>query len=201
MEQTFLISELPSITVDENNLMDVLMLENDTETGKATVFQMFQACVAYYMSNPAFGADITRAVNAYIDEHGIGELTAKAAALAARPIGSWYWSDDPTEPSVLFGGVWERMHGRVLYAEDENHPVGSEGGSETVQLTIEEMPSHTHKVRYVGGKAGGVYGGQPGTSADASPAYNQLLVAKEGGDQPHENMMPWHASYLWRRTA
>lgn len=121
--------------------------------------------------------------------------------LRAHPVGSYYWSDDPTDPSTLFGGVWESVHGRVLYAEDETHPAGTEGGKETVQLTTAEMPSHSHKVRYVGNSANGMYGGQPGTSVNRDPDYNYYILEKEGGDQPHENMMPYHATYVWRRTA
>lgn len=61
-----------------------------------------------------------------------------------RPVGSYYWSDDPTEPSELFGGTWERIRGKFIYAEDDDIPAGSTGGEKTHTLTVDEMPTHTH---------------------------------------------------------
>lgn len=34
--------------------------------------------------------------------------------LASHPVGSYYWSDDPTDPGTLFGGTWERFVGKML---------------------------------------------------------------------------------------
>lgn len=75
-----------------------------------------------------------------------------------------------------------------------------QGGEAEHTLTIDEMPSHTHKVRYVGDNAGGIYGGQPGTSTDASPEYNTYFIANEGGDEAHNNMPPYITRYCWERT-
>lgn len=105
------------------------------------------------------------------------------------------------DPSDLLGyGTWFQIADRFLLASGTRQ-VGDSGGEETHTLTIEEMPSHTHKVRYVGNSANGVYGGQPGTSVNRDPVYNQILVAKEGGDQPHNNMPPYFVVNIWLRTA
>lgn len=119
----------------------------------------------------------------------------------AHPVGSYYWSSEPTNPSGLFGGTWERIEDKFIFAASSNHPIGEDDGFETITLTINEMPSHSHKVRYVGRQAGGVYGGQPGTSVDAEPNYNWLVLAPEGGGQPHNNMPPYITAYCWHRTA
>lgn len=116
------------------------------------------------------------------------------------PVGSVYISASDTPPGKLFGGVWEQIKGRFLYAEDDEHPAGSTGGEATHTLTVGEMPSHAHKVRYVGGAAGGIYGGQPGTSENAQPAYNEQILASEGGDQPHNNMPPYYVVNMWKRV-
>lgn len=116
------------------------------------------------------------------------------------PVGSVYISASDTPPGKLFGGVWEQIKGRFLYAEDDEHPAGSTGVEATHTLTVDEMPSHAHKVRYVGGAAGGIYGGQPGTSENAQPAYNELILASEGGDQPHNNMPPYYVVNMWKRV-
>ena len=62
----------------------------------------------------------------------------------AHPVGSWYASDDPTDPSELFEGTtWVRLTGKKgLIACTDDLPVGSEGGSDV--LTEAMLPAHTH---------------------------------------------------------
>lgn len=70
---------------------------------------------------------------------------AKAEAiLAAHPVLSYYMSDDPTDPGTLFGGTWARIKDRFLWAMGDSDTVGATGGSKTVTLTSNQMPSHTH---------------------------------------------------------
>ena len=65
-----------------------------------------------------------------------------------HPVGSYYTSDKDTEPSKIFGfGTWERVKGVVLLgADEETYPAGSEGGEASHQLTVDELPQHTHRV-------------------------------------------------------
>lgn len=105
------------------------------------------------------------------------------------------------DPSGLVGyGTWFQIADRFLLASGTRQ-VGDSGGEETHTLTTDEMPSHSHKVRYVGNGANGVYGGQPGTSVDAEPNYNGLILAPEGGGQPHNNMPPYFVVNIWLRIA
>lgn len=67
------------------------------------------------------------------------------------PVGSIYMSVNSTNPQTLFGGTWQRIQGRFLFAADSKHAAGSTGGEETHQLTVDEMPSHTHK-QSIGGE-------------------------------------------------
>ena len=65
------------------------------------------------------------------------------------PVGSIYTSINATNPSTLFGGVWEQIaSGRTLVGVDtsqtEFNTVKKIGGSKTVALTVSQMPSHTH---------------------------------------------------------
>ena len=87
------------------------------------------------------------------------------------------------------------LKGKVPVGLDSNDTdfdtLGETGGEKTHTLTVNEMPSHTHKVRYVGNYANGIAGGQPGTSRDATPGYNELILAKEGGSQAHNNLQPY----------
>lgn len=65
---------------------------------------------------------------------------------AIYPVGSIYITTAATDPSSLFGvGRWERIgSGRGLIDAGSGFPAGSTGGSETRQLSINEMPAHSH---------------------------------------------------------
>ena len=67
----------------------------------------------------------------------------KGALNAIYPIGSIYMSMNGTNPSQLFGGTWEQIIGRFLWAT--NSTPGLTGGSKNHTLTVEEMPTHTHQ--------------------------------------------------------
>lgn len=60
------------------------------------------------------------------------------------PIGSIYMSVNDVDPSILFGGTWERIKDKFLLCSGDTYTLGSEGGEATHTLTISEMPSHTH---------------------------------------------------------
>lgn len=57
-----------------------------------------------------------------------------------HPVGSYYFSDDPTSPASIFGGEWEKLSDVFLRAGNDT----SAGGSDTVSLSVENMPGHTH---------------------------------------------------------
>lgn len=84
----------------------------------------------------------------YAKKDELSSLIAAAVAeakLAAYPVGSIYCSIDSTDPGTLFGGTWVAIGaGRALVAAGGGFAVGSEGGSDTHTLTVEEMPSHAH---------------------------------------------------------
>lgn len=84
--------------------------------------------------------------------------------LQAHPIGSYYWSDSPTNPAILFGGTWTQIKDKFVIAVGDNHTVNTSYGSNTKNLahthtsaahthttgnhtlTIAEMPNHTHTI-------------------------------------------------------
>lgn len=112
--------------------------------------QKNEACAAVTAqeaaSIQAIEADSVLAGYAKKDE--LSSLIAAAVAeakLAAYPVGSIYCSIDSTDPGALFGGTWAAIGaGRALVAAGGGFAVGSEGGSDTHTLTVEEMPSHAH---------------------------------------------------------
>lgn len=71
------------------------------------------------------------------------EEEIKEAILAVHPVGSYYWSSDPTSPKELFGGEWTQVTGNYyMYATSNT----STGGSSSVTLTSSHMPSHGHTI-------------------------------------------------------
>lgn len=66
------------------------------------------------------------------------------------PVGSIYTSVNSTSPADLFGGTWEAMPaGRVLLAQGTSewgveYKAGSTGGEHEHQLSIGELPKHSH---------------------------------------------------------
>ena len=60
------------------------------------------------------------------------------------PIGSIYWSGVATNPHDLFGGTWEQIKDKFVWAKGDNDVLDATGGEKTHTLTTTEMPSHTH---------------------------------------------------------
>jgi microcystin-dependent protein len=86
------------------------------------------------------------------------------------------------------------------------HDLGETGGSETVSLLVSEIPSHAHTLMSASlnsqaiTPAGGATGrGNPTpiyASGGALVPMGANVVAPAGGDQPHNNMMPYLTFYF-----
>lgn len=118
------------------------------------------------------------------------------------PVGSVYLSAAETSPQTLFGGIWEQIKDVFLLAAGDSHAAGSTGGEETHVLTAEEMANHTHGYDYTGQSV------TEGVNAirlyqAASTQYNAYSgkATSNCGGQAHNNMPPYLAVYVWKRTA
>lgn len=143
-------------------------------------------------------------------------LTDKANALVQKlhPVGSWYFSTVATNPVDIFGfGTWQLITDRFLIGAGTSYASGAMGGEAVHTLTAAELPTHQHNVLSgtLGGNNGnykfmlssqsmyGTYDGNYGVITDdrfitaASSAYC--------GNQPHNNIPPYYAIYMWVRTA
>lgn len=94
-------------------------------------------------SNSSTSAPSIRAVNEALSDNFYEILNH------AYPIGSIYISINDTNPATLFGGTWQQFgKGRTLVGVDKNdndfNIVQKTGGEKAHQLTINELPSHTH---------------------------------------------------------
>ncbi|AEE52994.1 phage tail protein [Haliscomenobacter hydrossis] len=83
------------------------------------------------------------------------------------------------------------------------HDLGETGGSETVSLLESEIPSHSHAVRTVNDS--GLNNDPSNALVARASIYNATLtstamspnaLAPAGGDQPHNNMMPYLTFYF-----
>lgn len=131
------------------------------------------------------------------------------------PVGSIYMSVNSTSPQTLFGGTWTRIQDVFLLAAGSTYSAGSTGGKAKVTLTVDEMPKHTHiqnqhrHSAYNYNSSGADCGwnraataGSGGTGyVNLGTNYATATNQDTGGDQPHENMPPYLAVYMWKRTA
>lgn len=125
------------------------------------------------------------------------------------PIGSIYMSMNSANPSTLFGGTWEQIQNKFLLACSSNYPNGTIGGEAAHTLTVNEMPSHKHNFTRPTGPTENVIAdvGKQGTNwgipwaATAGYFATNASINLTGGNQPHNNMPPYLAVYIWKRIS
>ena len=110
-------------------------------------------------------------------------------------------SVNATNPGTLFGGTWQQIQGRFLLAAGGGYSAGATGGEASHTLTAAEMPAHSHTV------SGGVLvwkansnltvRSEPGACSNGT----SVTTSTSGGNTAHNNMPPYLAVYVWKRTA
>lgn len=80
-------------------------------------------------------------------ESGGTDLSTADIFLAAHPVGSYFISSENTNPQTTYGGTWERIKDKFIYALGDSGSPGDTGGAATVSLTTSNMPSHSHTVQ------------------------------------------------------
>ncbi len=177
----------------------------------------------YINFNPANGAGAVKISGSRV-------LTANDILNSIYPIGSIYMSVNNTNPATIFGGTWEQIKDTFLLACGNTYSNGATGGEASHTLTVDEMPSHTHTQNShnhsqnshdhgVGITTAAVsatwksdYNAFPiyrsGYStqrrSDGTTASNNETTATNqntGGGSAHNNMPPYLAVYMWKRTA
>ena len=120
------------------------------------------------------------------------------------PVGSIYMSVNSTSPATLFGGTWERLQDRFLLAAGSTYAAGSTGGASAVTLTTEQIPSHSHSISPAIGwpvNADAAEHHVENWGYSAWPRVPKITsTGNAGGGQAHNNMPPYLAVYMWKRT-
>ena len=129
------------------------------------------------------------------------------------PIGSIYMSVNNVDPSLVFGGTWQQIKDKFLLASGDTFTNGETGGEINHELTVNEMPAHTHTVVGSASPASGYVAIQPtdvgattGSTTTsrvngASALEVEGTAQSAGGGVPHNNMPPYLAVNVWVRTA
>lgn len=132
------------------------------------------------------------------------------------PVGSIYMSVNNVNPSTLFGGTWVAWgSGRVpvgVNTNDSNfNTVEKTGGSSSVKLTANQIPSHTHDQYSIntddnpkGGTAMYSFTSEAGTVVgfkNTKTQKNNIKTGSTGGGASHTNLQPYITCYMWKRTA
>jgi len=174
------------------------------------------------MSNVAI--DLTKTVKEIIEtmKTAIDNLNTNVDSLksevllAAHPVGSYYISDNATDPGTLFGGTWTMLDpGLTLISQGKGSDkfgsfefvAGQTYGERLHQLTVEELAYHHHEDV-------AVYGTESTTATNHRQTYNYDIedtsghvvstgfnTTDTGSNKAHNTMQPSKAVYVWTRTA
>jgi hypothetical protein len=127
------------------------------------------------------------------------------------PIGSVYISVNNTNPQVLFGGTWVQVKDRFLLGCGDMYSNGKTGGEATHKLTINELPKNSMRIPHVayyddcsisgGGWKQSGRGQMEKEGAIQSVTNDGWHIMSIGNNEAHNNMPPYLAVYIWKRTA
>lgn len=154
---------------------------------------------------PAFFIDTKKSsvgVNCLPSQSDVLQLGESAwlTAQGAYPVGAIYLSVTDANPAALFGGTWERIGGRFLLAADSTYAAGSTGGEAVHTLTADEMPKHNHDVDNLNA-SGNATPFMTVQAQDKRGFGGNVQTMYAGGGKAHNNMPPYLAVYMWKRTA
>ena len=139
------------------------------------------------------------------------------------PVGSIYMSVNSTSPATLFGGTWEQIQDTFLLAAGQEYTAGNTGGEAEHTLTENELPVMTRSINFrnfyntvnssnlsliagtgTDGTVNATYSLDFNRGGVGSMNNNQTgtrLTMTWGGGQATNNMPPYLAVYVWKRTA
>lgn len=144
---------------------------------------------------------------AYTDSAASGGTDVSTVLDKVYPVGAIYMSVNSTNPKTLFGGTWVQIKDRFLLAAGTTYKAGTTGGEATHALTMGEMPEHTHPMYAANGGSSDTWTPSEGTylvdsvTSTKNTWWARLGMNSAGSGAAHNNMPPYLAIYVWKRTA
>lgn len=133
----------------------------------------------------------------------VGALDAYAILDTLYPVGIIVPFANTVEPAAIWGGTWDLLaEGQSLIQAGDTYALGSTGGEATVKLTVETMPSHTHSYKLATKESTSSTNVYPSgvLSWMENTVDSPITTNARGGGLPHNNMPPYLAVNIWRRT-
>lgn len=130
--------------------------------------------------------------------------------LAAHPVGSYYISDNATDPGTLFGGTWKMLDpGLTLISQGKGTDkfgsfefvAGQTYGERMHQLTVDELAKHNHETDHTSAATDTTLNNWPMLDRQTPSKWQLNGIRPAGGDKPHNNLQPSRSCYIWSRTA
>ena len=157
--------------------------------------------------------------NLIVNSITVADPISSTDLLSIYPIGSIYMSVNEVEPETLFGGIWEKIRGRFLFASgipDDNSlstfgtdltyngtdkinaTLGTTGGETLHTLTVNQIPAHKHSLNYSNTGASGT---ARSVIASAGTNTSSNVINSTGNGAAHNNMPPYLVVNMWKRVA
>lgn len=121
-----------------------------------------------------------------------GGSSSSSGGVPSGFIGMWSGTEIPTGWYLCNGeNGTPDLRDRFILGAGTKYAVGGSGGSETITLTVDQMPSHNHSIS---GNDVGAYGGSTARNATAGLANigTTVYTNSVGSSQPHNNMPPYY---------
>lgn len=118
------------------------------------------------------------------------------------PVGSIYMTTDSDfNPNNQWHGTWEKIEGRMIVGANSTYPTTTTGGEATHTLTVNEIPSHTHKAGVDTQHVGNLSSSPKNSCYVYADPSRGIDTTATGGGQAHNNMPPYYSAYIWHRIA
>lgn len=116
------------------------------------------------------------------------------------PVGSVFISNTSISPASTIGGTWTKLDSDTFICCGTPNTTG---GTNSIRLTINQMPSHNHKLAGNGTWIGGSTGNYIDIALNGGRNWNPPMDSMEttGGNEAFDNRPKYRAFNIYFRTA